>query len=216
MPRTDTWSADWCRKKLISHDKILDATTLTGNSLQLVVKGMDSPVRIATMSEPRVELTSVPDEFHETATEFLLNIQKGAYFSGELLNHASTVAVGIGGLGDLYTAVNEQDCRHYVPKETRFIVRALEQHTAVRSVFRTNNITYQIIKHSGEDVQILALNEYDLTSDAVRSGIDKYGLPTFILASNPNCRLSNAAKEVARTAGTGVLTLSQLMGVLNN
>ncbi len=216
MPRPDSWSADWCCEKLLSHDKILEATTRTGNSVRLVVKDMALPVIVATMSEPRVELTSVPDEFHQPETEFLLNIPKDAYFSGPLLEFASTVPIGVGGLGDLYTAANEQEFRHYIPKETRFILRVLAQHTAVRTVSRINNRTYLILKHSGKEVRVLALNEYDLTGDAVRSGIDKYGLPNFILASNPNCRFSAATKDVARAAGTDVLVLSHLLGALND
>ena len=216
MTRSDNWSADWCCNKLISHDKILYANTITDNSVQLVMTYMPKPVIIATMSEQRVELASVPDEFNEQETEFLLNIPKDAYFSGELLDAASAVPVGIGGLGDLYTAANEQEFRHYIPQEVQFLIRALKQHTAVRSVTRINNRTYQIFKHSGDKVRVLALNEYDLTGDAVRTGIEKYGLPKFILASNPNCRLSSTAKDVARVAGTGVLILRHLMGALNN
>lgn len=216
MPRIDNWSADWCRTKLIDHKHILEATTVTGNSLQLVVKDIASPINVVTMSEGRVELTSVPSEFYDSKTEFLLNIPNDAYFSGELIAATSTIPIGIGGLGDLYTAVNEKEFRQYIPKEARFILLALGQHTAIRTISRINNRTYQILKHSGDVVRVLALNEYDLTGEAVRGGIVKYGLPNFILASNPNCRISTATKEIASSAGTGVLTLRQLMGALNN
>jgi len=216
MSRDDLWSAKWCLEKLISHDKIIEANILTNNSIQLGVEGIQRHVTIATMSSPHVELSTVPDEIHNQDTEFLLNIPKDAYFSGELLNFATGVPLGVGGLGDLYTAANEQEFRAYLPKETRFLTRALEQYTGVRAVIRVNNRTYRILKHSGDEVTVLALNEYDLTGETVRSGIQKYGLPKFILASNPSCRLSSATKEVARNAGTGVLTLSHLMGALNN
>lgn len=208
--------ANWCRDKVLDHDDIDDVGVRTQNSLVLTVKNMPAPVTVAVMSSERVDLESVPDEFHEPETEFLLNIPKDPFVSGELLTVASEIPLGVGGLADLYRATNAKDFRNYIPPEPGFLLRCLEQHTAVRAISRTNNRTYQIVKVSGDVVRVLALNDYDLTAEAVRSGIEKFGLPDFILASNPNCRLSSATKQVARSAGTGALKLNQLMGALNN
>jgi len=216
MSRSDTWTAEWCCDKLISHENILDAIPTSGNTVRLAVKDISNPVLIVTMSEHRVELNAVPDLLHDSEIEFLLNIPKDAYFSGELLSIASGIPIGIGGIRDLYTAAAEKQFRTYIPKETRFILRGLVQHSAVREVVRINSRSYQILKHSGETLCVLALNEYDLTADAVRSGLEKYGKPDFVLASNPNCRLTVDTIEAARFAGTGVLIWRQLLGVLNN
>jgi hypothetical protein len=216
MPRSDLWSAKWCCDKLLSHNDILEVAPTSENSIQLTVRNIPYFVSIVTMSQTRVELNSVPDEFHETDTEFLLNIPKNAYFSGELLSVAADIPLGVGGIADLYSAVLEKDFRNYIPKEVRFILRGLNQHTAVRAVTRLNSRSYQIHKHNGQSLRILALNEYDLTSDALRTGIEIYGQPDFVLASNPNCRLSSDTKNVARMAGTGVLVWRQLLGALNN
>ncbi len=145
MPRTDEWSAGWCCEKLLSHEDILQATVRSGNGVQLVVKDMEAPVMVATIADQHVELASVPDEFHEPKTEFLLNIRKEAYFDGQLLEVASGVPIGIGGVRDLYTAAGEREFRYYIPKETRFILRGLTQHTAVRAVTQINNRTYRVI-----------------------------------------------------------------------
>lgn len=216
MPRPDKWSAVWCCKNLLSHEDILQANPRSENSIELVIKDVAAPVVVATMSQNKVEVTSVPDEFHDPVTEFLLNIPKDAYFAGQLLEAAMNVPIGVGGVGDLYTAVGEREFRLYIPKEARFILRGLSQHTAVRSVSRLNDRTYKILKHSGKEIHVLALNEYDLTVEALRSGIDKYDRPTFILASNPNCRLSTVAKEAARSTGTRIVDWRQLLGALNN
>ena len=145
MSSDDAWSAEWCCEKLISHDKIIEVTKITSNSIRLLVQNMHRHVLVATMSSRCVELSSIPEEARNQETEFLLNIPKDAYFSGELLSFSENASFGFGGLGDLYTAVNEQEFRNYLPKETRFLVRALEQHSAVRAIIRTNNRTYQFL-----------------------------------------------------------------------
>lgn len=216
MSRADAWSAEWCCDKLLSHGDILEATPTSGNGLRIAVKDLPQPVLVATMSHQRVEINTVPDEFHANETEFLLNIKKDAYFDGELLSVAAGIPVGVGGLSDLYIATNEREFRTYIPKETRFILRGLEQHTAVRAVNRINDRTYIVIKHNGSVVRVLALNEYELTSDALRTGVDKYGCPDIVLVSNPNCRISSAANNVGRSVGTTVLSWGQLLGALNN
>ena len=216
MSRSDAWSAQWCCEKLLSHNGILEAMPISENGVRIAIKDLPQPVLIATMSHSRVELATVPNEFHANETEFLLNIKKDAYFDGELLSVAAGIPVGVGGLSDLYVATNEREFRTYIPKETRFILRGLEQHTAVRAVNRINDRTYMVVKHNGSIVRVLALNEYDLTSDALRTGIDRYGRPDIVLASNPNCRISSAANDTGRSAGTTVLAWGQLLGALNN
>lgn len=216
MKGTSSKLTEWCRDKLLNHEDILEVDIGSSLGLVLSVTDIPIPVNVAVMSEQRVEINLLPDEFRNPETEFLLNVPKDAFISGEVLDAAATVPLGIGGLGDLYRATNEKEFRNYVSPEPKFLLRALEQHTSVQKIIRANNRTYSILKHTGDVVNVLALNDYDFTGEAVRSGIDKYGLPDFILASNPNCRVSSASKEVAKFAGTDVLTLRQLMGALKN
>lgn len=216
MTDTNSKVAVWCREKLLDHEDILGVSIGSSRGLVLSVKDLPAPVSVAVMSEQRVEMQLLPDEFNHPETEFLLNVPKDAFISGEVLSAAAAIPLGVGGLGDLYRAANDKEFRNYIPPEPSFLLRALGQHTAVREIFRSNDRTYSILKHTGDVVCVLALNDYDLTGEAVRSGIDKYGVPEFILASNPNCRVSSASKDIARSAGTGVLTLKQLMGALNN
>ncbi len=216
MPRTDSWCAEWCCERLLDHEDILEVTQRSKNSVHLSVKDMPRLISVATMSQHRVELELVPSEFHDTDTEFLLNIPKDAYFSGELLLAAKEVPIGVGGVADLYRATAEKEFRLYIPKETQFILRGLEQHTAVRNVMRLNSCTYLILKLNGQSVRVLAINEYDLTSDAIRSGIEKYGQPDIVLASNPNSRLSTDTRSTAAFSGTNILTWKQLLAALRH
>lgn len=216
MSRQDSWVAAWCCDKLISNQEILSAEPISKNCITLKIKNYARSVDVVTMSEERVFLANVPDEFHKGGTEFLLNIPKDAYFDGDLLERATTIGIGLGGIGDLYVAANEGDFRKYIPKEVRFILRGLHQHSCVESVTRINSRMYEIRRNSGRCVTVLALNEYDLTADALRSGIDKYGVPDLVLTSNPNCRSSQLAEQAARAIGTRVLKWGHLLGALKD
>ncbi len=64
-------------------------------------------------------------------------------------------------------------------------------------------------------IKVLALNEYDLTADAVRTGIDSHGKCSIILTSNPNCRPSGESIRAADSAGAKVLSWGELLCALN-
>lgn len=216
MTRQDSWVAAWCCDKLINRKEILSAEPISSNGVALKVKDHAQTVIVATMSEDRASLAQVPDEFHQPETEFLLNIQKMAYFGGDLLHKASQIPVGVGGMGDLYAAAGDKDFRNYIPREVRFIRLGLMQHSHVSNVIRLNSQMYEVHKINGLRVTVLALNEYDLTADALRSGIEKFGKPDLVLASNPNCRASQMTDQAARAIGTRVLNWGRLLGALRN
>ena len=216
MTSSEAWVGSWACNKLISHDKIIEATPIEDQLIRLQVKDYESDVVVAAMSQQQVFLANIPAVCQSSRIDFLLNIPKNAYFDGGILSYAESRSFGLGGLGDLYTAANEKEFQDYLPKETRFILRGLRQHTAVSSVSRANNRSYVVSRFTGNPLRVLALNDYDLTADAIRTGIDVFGECDFILASNPNCRLSGGATDAARSAGTGVLMWRQLLGAINN
>jgi hypothetical protein len=213
MSRQDSWVASWCCDKLINHEDILSAKPISPNGVVLEVKDYPRTVAVATMSEERASLSRVPDEFTNPATEFLLNIPSEAYFDRGLIDRASEVPVGLGGIGDLYAAAGGKDFRNYLPKEVRFILRGLNQHSHVENVIRLNSRMYEVHRNYGPCITVLALNEYDLTADALRGGIEKYGKPDLVLASNPNCRASQMTDQAARASGTRVLKWGHLLAL---
>ena len=129
--------------------------------------------------------------------QFAMNIKRDALYDCSAIQFSESACVGIGSLGDLYVAANEKEFRRYVPKETRFILRGLRQHTAVSAVLRFNNRLYRVKRASRPSITVLALNEYDLTADAVRDGIERFGDCDIVLASNPNSRLSAESRAAA-------------------
>ncbi|WP_143735185.1 hypothetical protein [Methylocaldum sp. 14B] len=216
MTSSDYSAASWACDKLISHGEIIKAVPIEDHLITLHVKECEREIIVAVMSQKQVYLTNIPAACQNSRVHFLLNIPRNAYFDGSVLSYAASVPFGVGGLGDLYTAANEKEFREYLPKETRFILRGLRQHAAVSSVTRLNNRLYLVNRFSGKPLRVLALNDYDLTADAIRTGIDVYGKCDFILASNPNCRLSCESINAARSAETAVLKWAQFLGAINS
>jgi hypothetical protein len=216
MTREDSWSAEWVCSKLISHEDIQSADVRDTNQIELKVRKLQRTVQIATMSLETVRSTDLHELCASSEIEFALNIKKDALYDQSAIHFSESRPIGLGGLGDLYRAAGEQDFRNYIPKETRFILRGLRQHTAVTHVHRLNNRLYRIERRSGQPMTVLALNDYDLTAESVRDGIDRFGTCDIILASNPNCRASGESIAAARHCGVRVLKWGQLLGALNH
>lgn len=220
MPMNPSTSVKWCCENLIEHDSIEKIVPLNENTVQLQIIGLDDYVHVLVLSMRELELSNMPKEIHSSDVHFLVNIPKNAVFKQDLLEFAEVNEFGIGGVSDFYSAANQaKDLGHfkyYVHREVEVIIRALSQHTVVSNISRINNRMYRIERHSKATVKVLALNEYDLTIDALRTGVQRYGKPDYVLTSNPNCRDTSLAKSVASDMGIRILSFSQLMGVLNN
>lgn len=215
MATDDSWTAKWCCAKLIAHTNITSAEPVGTNEIELILKeGREEPVRVATMSRQLVTGLELDRVYTSTEIEFIMNIQKAALFQRDAIEMSELMGFGLGGLGDLYLAAAEGEFSSYLPKEFRFILRALRQHTHVSQVTRLNNRMLLVERFGKEDKRVLALNEYDLTADAVRSGIEKFGTPDLILTSNPNCSLSSEALAAAQSTGIDVYAIGELMSML--
>jgi hypothetical protein len=209
-------SASWCAGKL-KHESILRAQAVGDNLMEIEVAELGTAF-VATMSQHVVSMGNVPPTATRQETQFLLNIPKDALFQGDVIAFAGRAPIGIGGIADLYRAVNDKDLRGYVHPERKFLTRLLTQHSAVSGVELLNNQTYLIHRDSlGLGAyQVLVVNEYDVTADVIRSNIEKFGHSRTIYASNPSGRVTPEAKEAAKHAGVRVVDLSQLLGALNS
>lgn len=215
MTRTDNWTANWACNTLLKHDSVVEARVLEGNLLELDAKGIPRSVEIATMSVDKVNATEIKDVCVSSSVEFVLNINAGAFYDKTAIQFSEQQPVGIGSVGDLYRAINDREFRNYLPKETRFILRGLRQHTNVANVTRLNNRTYWIERHKHSSLSVLALNDYDLTAESVRDGMERFGQPSIILTSNPNCRASTESIQATAHSEVRVLSWRELLGALN-
>ena len=216
MPRKDEWAAAWTCKKILDPGHITDANVVGPNLISINIEEIDHPVKVATISVDVVTYEDIEDICTDPDIEFIMNIKKDAIITGDALRKSQSISVGIGGLGDLYSAANSKEFRNHLPAETKFILRGLMQHTKVTQVERANNRNYHISRHGLPVLKVVALNDYDLTSDSLRDGLERYGPADLILASNPNCRLSGDCTITAKHCGVRVLQWGQLLGAINH
>lgn len=216
MKKDDSWSANWSCERLISHTEISSAHATGTNSIVLTLKNTREPVHVASMSLDEVTASELSRVYTSPDIEFIFNIRKSGIFREDAYEMSELLDFGIGGLGDLYIAAAEGEFRQYVSKDLRFVLRGLRQHSAVSIVKRINNRLIKVGRYGKQDKLILDLNEYDVTAEAVREGIEKFGKPDFVLASNPNCKLSDESIATAKSCGLDILKYGELLGVLNH
>lgn len=203
----------WCIEKLNNHDKV-ECVEDVGDNLLKIINDEGDEFIVFTKSEDRSTIDSVTGVDVEQL-DFLLNIKKDAYIDGPLLKLASSAQFAIGGLGDIFSALNGRNISGYISAEMSFIIRGLSQHTRVTGLERLDNRRFRIQRTGLHSVTILALNDYDFTAESVRSGIEKYGDFDAILTSNPNCRRTGNCEMAAASAGVRILSWGELLGQLN-
>ena len=66
-----------------------------------------------------------------------------------------------------------------------------------------------------DPVVVLVLNDYELTADHVRSGIERYGEFQAIVCSNPNSRVTTAASLAADESHIRIFNWKEFFQQLN-
>ena len=130
-------SASWCAGKL-KHKDILRAQAVGDNLMELEIAD-SGQVFVATMSQHTVSMNNLPPTALNPDVQFLLNIPKDALFQRDVIAFAERAPIGIGGIADLYRAINEKNLRIYVHPERKFLTRVLVQHPPVSGVEMLNN-----------------------------------------------------------------------------
>lgn len=205
--------ASWSKDKILDHEKVLDVN-LIDSSILNVSHDNGSEFKIAVISSERVNLDSLRN-INIADIDFILNIKKDAYITGEVFDLGDSAGFSIGTLGDVYRALNNGFMANYLDAEMSFVIRGLEQHRKVTELKRLDNRRFLISRDSLPSVTILVLNDYDFTAEAVRHGIDVFGEFDAILTSNPNCRRTGNCMGAASSAGIKIMDWGELMGNLN-
>jgi len=212
--RKDSWTGDWCKKKLIEHDEVT-SIDLTNTNRLLVTLKTGQTLTVATMSLSKINLTEVENLLNGQEYDFILNVFKEPYITRKALEYAENHNFAIGGLGDAMRGFNEGSFQNYLNPEIKFILRGLRQHSRVVSVVRLDNRRFQIERHGQPSVKILALNDYDLVAENVRNALDQFSKFDAILKSNPNGKITTKAITAADAAGIKIYDWGGLLGALN-
>lgn len=205
--------ASWSKDKILDHEKVLDIDLIDGLILSVSHEN-GCEFKIAVISSERVNLDSLRN-INIADIDFILNIKKDAYISGDVFDLGDSAGFSIGTLGDVYRALNDGFMANYLDAEMSFVIRGLNQHRKVTELKRLDNRRFLISRGSLPSVTILVLNDYDFTAEAVRHGIDVFGEFDAILTSNPNCRRTGNCMGAASSAGIKIMDWGELMDNLN-
>ena len=179
-----------------------------------VTRKQYSPFIAGIVSTDKVMLKTIaPILVDSLEVEFLANIPKDSFWSGEAISALPGIAFG--GLGDLMAAVSIEDVRQYVNSEYRFIEQGLRQHSRVERFVREADRLYLVFRNGLPEIRIIALNEYELTAEHLRTARDRYGNFDAVLVSNPNGEPTVAAKTVADGWNVGIFKWGALFSRLN-
>lgn len=207
-------SYNWLIERL-DGDSEIDSTYVDSDNILHINRVIGEPLRIITSALDRFNYEDIKPLADLDNVDFILHILKEPYISGNVFEYLDSKQKVLGGYGDVFRILNQSNNYPYLPPEVRFIKRGLEQHTKVNKVRRLDDRRYEIVRYGLETVIIVALNEYDLSVEAIRSAIDKYKTFDAVLKSNPNGRISASALKLSDSKEIKVFKWGELLGKLN-
>lgn len=210
-----TSSYNWIIERLNENNKI--KSTKIDNENVLHINRVDGPsLRLVNSSLELFTYNDIKPLADQANVDFILHTFKEPYITGDVFEYLDIKRKVLGGYGDLFRVLNQDFNYPYLPPEVKFIKRGLEQHTKVRNVRRLDDRRYEITRHGLETVIIVALNDYDLGTESIRSAIDKYRTFDAVLKSNPNGRITTSALELSDSREIKVFKWGELLGKLNH
>ena len=203
--------AQFIVSRLAKHDEVLQAIDLDGRLVDVHRNEYPSFI-LAVVSTARVEPAVIEEFTADDRVDFVCNIPREAVWTGGAIELVQAKGKAWGGVGDLLSAAARRDpAREYVRREYEFIERIFDQHSAVKRTERLYDRVYRLHRASKPLVDVVLVNEYDLTADHVRTAWERYGPVTDILANNPNCRFTSEAVCAAEQIGVKLLKVADFM-----
>ena len=205
---------EWIIEKLESNEEV-NSTIVKPETVLTIERTNGSELSVTTTSIDTFNLDNIKSVIKAQKADFILHTSKEPFVKGSVFEYLEERKIVLGGFGDLMRVVNQGYNFPYLPPDVRFIVRGLKQHTKVSSVRRLDNKRYKIERYGLETVTIIALNDYDLGIEAIRSAVDEFGQFDAVLKSNPNGRITSSAVELADSREIKVFKWGELLGKLN-
>lgn len=208
-------TTEWVATSLRDADKVEKVDILSDRVLR-IFRDEHDPFVAGIVSAPRVAAETIePVVKSNLGVEIIANVPKEAYWTGSALNLAAENNIATGSLGDLYRALRMEDIRGYQPRETEFVERSLRQHTKVAGFSRLHDRLYRVRRHGLSQLDVVMLNEYELTADHVRTARDRYGKFSVVVITNPNGEATSSAEEAAEGMGAQIYKWGPFLGRLN-
>lgn len=212
MARKTTF--EWILEKL-EDDKSIASKEIVSDSLLRIKRKEGKSITITKTQLSNINLNDVQSILANQDADFILHTVKDPWIFGgafEFLNRKRKV---IGGFGDLFRVLGQDHNYPYLPSQVKFIVRGLEQHTKVSNVKRLDNKRYEIERYGLETVIIIAIDDYDIGVESIRSAVNDFDKFDAVLKSNPNGTITSSAVTLADSRELKVYKWGELLGILN-
>lgn len=216
MARPPEQTTAWVAERIAEMAQVQQAEVVGRYALR-VTREKYAPFTAGVISVPVVTPQIVqPVLDADPSIEILVNVPKEAFWTGPAITTAAARSVAFGGIGDLMSAISDEDVRSYIRSEFDFVERGLRQHSRVSRLEREADRVYLVYRHGLPPLRFVMLKEYELTSDHVRTACDRYGPFEAILINNPNGKPTTGAVDVANGMSVGIFMWGQFLGRLNS
>lgn len=160
------------------------------------------PFNAALIAEARVEKKHItPIVTEDTNVKFIANFPRDGFWTGAAIELAEENGSGWGRFGTLMRALNKEDVAATRDQDIEFSTRIIRQHSNVKNIKCIYDRVYDVFLNSGKRFRVSLINEYDLTAEAIRATMDRYGEFDHVLHTNPNGRTTTNAAEAAEAMG---------------
>lgn len=213
MPkRLSAWVAD----RLGDLEEVTSITVIDGTLITVSRKNM-SPAQIACVKFDPLEadnLRSILNRYPDV--QFILNILKNARSAGATFALATETGVAFGGMGDAMRALRMDNPNKYVHRKTEYIERILSQHARVVGFERLDDSRYRLIRKGLPGITAYIGSDYEVTAEAVRLAIDRYGEFDAFVTANPNAiQISPQAATAAKHSNRRIFNWSGFMSAIH-
>ncbi len=212
LVETTNWVASNLRE-----EKVVSSVEILSDQVLHVSRDKLDPFVAGIVSATRVEVNTIRALVeHDLDVEFIANVPKESFWTGEAILLAQRNCIATGAYGDLLRVLSLRNVRGFQSKETEFIERCLRQHDKVASFYRVHDRLYRISRNGLPDIVVVMINEYELTADHVRTARDRYGQFSVAVITNPNGGSTSSADVVAATMGCEILKWGPFLGRINS
>lgn len=210
-----TETTEWVAGNLRKADHVTKVEVLSEQVLR-VSRDKFAPYVAGIVSVKCVKVDHImPLVESELGVEIIANVPKESYWTGKAIMLAQVHSIATGSYGDLLRVIDDEDVRAFQQKETAFIERGLRQHDRISSFNRIFDRIYLIRRNGLPDLTVVMLNEYELTSDHLRTARDRYGQFSVAVITNPNGSSTSSADEAAQSMGAEIHDWRSFFGRLN-
>ena len=206
---------EWIVSKLEGHNQVSGIEVIGDRAIR-IVRRKYAPFSSILLDQEVVHPSTVIGEIDDDVCfELVMSLRTDTVWTGKAISAARQLRLGWGGLGDLMSAINDENVAVFQRSEFSFVERVLCQHTTVLGVERVNNRVLLVYRDCLPCIRVILINEYDLTTDHLRHHRAVFGAFDEVLATNPNCRLTSTAGKTAELMGVEVFSCGQFMSRLH-